>query len=219
MSDDVARVVGAGSPTTINIKGKECRPRPLTLKELGELERDCLIRYRKAYVQSHHDNLEYLPASTNSDEYISRKIDEAAKFDLKSLPPRFAYDPKKIQLTDKLKVWLERNMDGYFPDKPGAKGIDATLKSIAAMALDGEFLKEEEYKELTGVEPKRTRVGYVNWWTTGTFDGRLSMTWLAFRDAGVTRDEISEALGPNPTILLEMAREIETLTAPAVGNG
>ena len=44
MSEVMARAAGAGSPLTVEIGGKQCSVRPLTIRELTEVERDCVER-------------------------------------------------------------------------------------------------------------------------------------------------------------------------------
>lgn len=219
MSEDTARAVGAFSSDSVLIQGKECFPRALTLKELGELERDCLSRYRKASVQGFAELLEFLPAEERA-AAIAQKVDDTSRLQLKDIPPRWVHDPAAIVLTDELRGWLQDNMDGYLPDKADSdKDFDLALKSAAAAALDQDLMSDTVYKELTKHPPRKTRVGYVNWWTTGSFDGRLSMMCLAFREYGFTRDQIAEAVGMKQGILLKIARDVEKLSAPDVGNG
>lgn len=214
MADDVSRAVGAGSETIV-INGKTCKVRPLTIKELGEIERECLSQYKRSFIQTFSDNLDLLPENERPG-LIAAKLNEAALFDLKSLPPRFAYDPKKVVVTEKLKQWILLNMDGYFGDKDHT---DQMYRVVTSAALDGGFLTETEYKDLTGELPKRTRLPYASWWTTGTTEGRLALVCKSFEGSGLTKDEISTELTQNPGRLLNLARTVEELTVPDVGNG
>lgn len=218
MAEDVARAVGAGSPITVKICGKDCRPRPLTIKELTELERDCLSRYRRSYIQAFSENADLL--GEDGRRIVREKLEEAAKFDVSTLPSKFVYDPKKIQVNRSLEQWLEENLEGYEPDTLLSKETrDRALKRIVATQLDSGALSDELYENLTGVAPKKARVGYVSWWITATFDGMISMIHLVFRDSGVSRDEVAAEIGRNPSLLVDLSREIEHLSVPEVGNG
>ncbi len=219
MAEDVTRAVGGKGPEPIKINGKDCFPKPLTLKELGELERDCISRYRKDYVKGFSDVVSELPEAMRV-PLIMEKVNEAGHFELKTLPAKFVYEPKKIELTNQLKIWLEENMDGYLDDTaPGKSDYDQSLRIAAAQALDQGVLTEEKYQELCKKPARKTKVAYVNWWTTGTFDGMLSMIHLSFRDYGVSREDVAEAIGNKKGILAQVAREIEKLSAPEPGNG
>lgn len=216
MAEDVARAVGSGGSESVTINGRSFSPRPLTVKELGELERECLASYRRSYIQTFSENLDLLPEKDRMG-LVAEKMAEAARFDLKSLPSRYAYDPKRIEITDALKRWAHENMDGYFQDENDRS--NAVYQAVIAAALDGDFLSEQQYAELTGKEPKRTRLSYAHWWTTGCFEGRLAMACKSFEGSGFTKEEISKELSSNPGKLLKVAREVEQLTVPEVGNG
>lgn len=217
MAEDVARAVGAVSPSSIKIGGKDCYPRPLSIKELTELERDCLSRYRRSYVSAYAENADLL--GDDGKKILREKFEEAAKFTVSSLPPKLAYDPKKVKLNNRLEKWVEENIEGYEIDDTSKEEREKILRRLVATSLDQSTLTPELYENLTGFRPVATRVGYVNWWITGTFDGMISMVCLAFRDSGVTRDEIAFEIGRNPKILIDLSREIEHLSAPEVGNG
>ena len=219
MSEDVARAVGAQSPTTITICGKECRPRPLTIRELTELQRDCLQKYRRQYVEAYSSNADLLPEAERS-AFIREKIDEAAKLDFTTLPKKDVYDPGKIVLNEKVETWLEQNVKGYKKKDGAAKDKhDLYARRTIAACLDADMLLVDDYKEMTGELPKPTKVGYVNWWVTGTFEGMISMIKLAFKGCGVSEDELAEEISRNPSILMNASREVEHLSAPEVGNG
>jgi hypothetical protein len=226
MSDDVARAVGAGEPATITIAGKECRFRPLSVRELAEIERDCLRLYRQSYLATYAENMALL--GDKGHELLLEKIEVAAKWDMADLPVKWVYDTAKIVVTDALTKWLVDNFqlaEQYLKyndagaDKARAMNM---IRRMAATALDQGALEDEQYAALTGNAPKKVRVGYVNWWTTASFDGMVSMIWMCLRDNGpnsITRDEICSEIGRNPQLLIYASREIEKLTAPSVGNG
>lgn len=220
--EDVARALGAGSTDTILINGKECSVRPLTVKELTEVERDCLKRYKRSYIETYSENADLL-GEEEGKQLVREKIDEAAKWDVSSLPPKYACDDSKIQVTDILKSWLKENIGFSEKDQNGAEipkqAIEKRLKRLAAYAIDADMLSVDDFKKFTGESPVRQKVGYVNWWITGTFDGMLTMVWMAVRQGGVTKEEVATELGKNPSLLTYFAREIERLSAPDVGNG
>jgi len=210
MPDDMARALGAGSSTTVKIGGKDCTVRPLNIRELTEAERDCLQRYRRSYLETWQQNLDLLPEGS---EMLRTKIEEAARWDVDDLPPKWAYDPRQIELTAGLKKWVkgEMNLEG--------KADNDRLQRLVTTALDQGLLSEKKYMELAGKEPKKAKVPYVNWWITGSFDGMITFVWLCFRPNGVTREEVIDALGDNPSLLADTSRQIEELSSPASGNG
>lgn len=221
MADDVARAIGAKEPEPILIDGKPCYARPLTLRELAELERDCLSRWRKEQVNSLKDSLsgleDVIDNETRTDMLKDRAV-EVSKVTLKELPPRFVYEPGKIELTNELRKWVETNLSGYLLE-PNEARYDESIRGAASNALENGVLTENHYTQLTKKAPRKTSVPYVNWWITGSMDGRLSMAHAAFQTSGVTRDQVNEAMRGKPGVLQQIVRDIERLTAPDVGNG
>jgi hypothetical protein len=59
----------------------------------------------------------------------------------------------------------------------------------------------------------------VNWWITGSYNGIVTMVWTAFKHNHVTREQVAEAMNKNLADMMEMARDIESLSSPSVGNG
>lgn len=220
MSEDVARAVSSNGVTTTIIAGKECTVRPLSLKELGELERQCLKQFKRTYLETYAENADLLPESMRAG-VVQAKIDETAKWDVKDLPLKLVYDPTKIRINDKVGVWAKEEYPGMvIDDKDDPEGNKKTqlIQRLVAAALDGGNLEEEEYREMTGFMPNRQKTGYVNWWITGSFDGMLEMIYIAFKHNGVTRDDVSTAVGINQSLMVNLSREIEHLTAPQSGN-
>lgn len=222
MADDTARAVGSSSGTSIKIGDKECQIRPLTIAELGELERDCLSRYKREYLKTFSDNMDLLESGAGS-RLLNDKLEEVARWDVSDLPPKMVYDPTQIVIKKSLKDWLEKNMDLKLEDEEGKKlskfQAENRIKVMAALALDSGDLFDNTYEDLVGEAPKKARVGYVNWWITATFDGMISMVYTCFRGNDLTREEIVQAIGDNPTLLADASREIEKLSVPAAGNG
>jgi hypothetical protein len=222
MADDVSRAVGAGSTETITIAGKECTVRPLTLRELGEIERDCLKRYKRQYLSTYSENVDLLEGN-EATKLMEHKLEEVARWDISSLPLKYVYDPNRLNMNESLKKWAVDNLAIDTMDKDGkeiSKSIlDKVLKSNVATALDNQSLTDELYENLTGDAPRKMKVPYVNWWITGTFEGMITMMWQCFKRNNVTREEVEEAIADNPGMLAQISREIEHLSSPAVGNG
>lgn len=222
--EDVARAVASPSPKTIMIAGKECSPRPISVKELGVCERECLDAYRKSYVGGFAAVQDYFPEEERMN-LLKEKAQEAAAFDLSSLPSKFAYDDKDVEVTPEFMQWLESNCAAYLPEdlpkKPKPEQVEAYKKRaavITAILLSSGIIKESDYKTITGKDLKRTKVAYAQWWISATFEGRLSMVYQSFKHYGVTKDEVSAAVTENQGVFMEIASEIETLTAPKQGN-
>lgn len=213
MGEEMARALGASSTNTVMIGGKECVAKPLGIKELTEVERDCLQRYKRDYLETYAQNLDLIPEDQRL-SIVERKMDEVAKWTLDNLPTKRAHDQKRVQVTDALKKWLADAFD-VRDDRSNEQ-----WRRLAATALDQETLSSAEYKALTGGQvPPEVRVPYVNWWITGSFDGMISFVWVCFRHNGVTRDQIIEHMSNNLSLLVETAHEIERLSAPQPGNG
>ena len=219
MAEDVARAIGAGGKTVV-IAGKECQIRPLSLLELTELERECLRTYKKDYLETFKDNADLL--GDDAPQFLRDKLEEVARWDVTNLPMKYVYDPSKLAASTKLKLWLKKNTD--FNEKPSGEKlepqlVDRIMQRMAATCLDNGTLSEDKYQQLTGKETEKTRVGYVNWWITGAMDGMITMIWICFRSYGVTKEEVAREFTKLSDVLVDMARDIEHLTAPEVGNG
>jgi len=226
MSDDVARAIGAGGKT-VTIAGKECKIRPLSLVELTELERDCLERYQDRYLATFYRNQKLLKSGENGEsdgsELLMQKIEEVAKWDITDLPPKYVYDSDKLSINPKLQSWLKNHV-GF--SRKGPKGVklteeelDAHLRSLTANVLDQGILTDEEYKEMVKKPAEKRKMGYVGWWTTSCFEGRISTLYVCLKDSGLSREELVRYLQKEPEILMDAVLEIERLSAPAAGNG
>jgi hypothetical protein len=214
MSDEVARAVGAGDGT-IAIAGKECAIRPLGLRELCEVERECLRSFRKQYMETYADGLELLPGSDEDrKQQIAQKLDEVCRWDISDLPVKHAYLADSVTVTDKLKEWMRSNFNTITDETN-----DNQYKLLTAFSLDQGLLTADKYKELTDQEINKTQIDYVGWWSTATVDGMLTFIWKAFSRYGLTRKQIEDDLGANVTRMAELSRQIERLSVPAVGNG
>ena len=209
MPEDTARALGASGMTTVEIAGKQCQVRPLGIKELTEVERDCIERYRRSYLKTFADNTDLLSNNFS----IVEEFQKAAKWDIDDLPAKTAYDPASLKITKGLKKWLNEK------DLVEGKVTNNQLKTLTATCLDKEMLSVKEYIELTQSNPISVNIPYVNWWITGSFEGMITFIWTCFKDNGVTRDEVAVELGNNPLLASELSREIEQLSVPTAGNG
>lgn len=212
MSEDVARAVGAGG-TTVKIAGKECTVRPLGIRELAEVQRDCVSRYKRQYLQSFSENLDLLPEAVRERE-MDQKIDMVSRWDIDDLPAKYVHDSRRIKLTAELRDWVCENVA-----EDSRNTDDDQMKRMVAVSLDQSMLSPDDYKRLSGGSlPPKLKVPYVNWWITGCFDGMVTFVWVCFRRDGITRDQVVEELGENINKLLEVTHEIERLSTPS-GNG
>ncbi len=212
MPEDVARAVGAGSSTTVSIAGKQCTVRPLGIQELTEVERDCLKRYRRSYLETFSENADLIPKCEVS-SMMQEHMETAAKWDIDDLPSKYAHDPDRLKMSKQLKQWVK---DQYDID---GKAGDLQLRRLCAAALDQETLTDKQYRRFTNDSPPKQKVPYVNWWITGCSDGMITLVWMCFRHNGVSREEVVDELMENQSLLTDLAQEIEHLSAPAVGNG
>jgi hypothetical protein len=222
MAEDVARAVQAESPDPFTIAGKEIKPRGLTLKELAEVERDCLNRYRRQYLESYRDNLDLLTPEQR-DRVMLEKIEETARWDLTNLPPKFAVDWQKVRLSPKLREFVDQYLETQdegvtLPEEEAA--VNRFYKKLVGAFVDQGMLSDAEYKQMTGSDSPKTKVPYISWWITGSLDGQISMVWMCC-GGQVTRAEIESdpLVLKNRGRLLEIAQSIETLSAPDLGNG
>lgn len=214
MADDMARALGAGEATEFTINGKKCKPRPLGLVELAEVERECLKHYKRQYLETYRDNLDMLPADVGL-ALMREKLEEVARWDVHDLKTKLAFDPAGVKPTDALIKWAEHNITGFTHD-PNRM---SAFQRVVAMSMDAGILQPEDYTILAGEVPRSAKVGYVNWWISSSFEGMLAMLVKAFESNGITRAEVLKEVTGNPTLLAEMAHQIEHLSAPAAGNG
>lgn len=210
--DRMARAVAASSPLTVMIAGIQCSARPLSLRELTEVERDCLERYRRGYIKTFTDNIDLVPEVLR-ESMIQEKFEDAARWDVDDLPVKFSFSSDQIVLTNKLKAFIGKEFN------LGKDTDDTKYKRMAALALDQGMLSEAKYEELTDKPIVKSKVSYVSWWITGAMDGMITFVWMAFKHHGVTRNQVSDAMANNPELLTEVANEIERLSAPKLGNG
>lgn len=220
MSEDVTRAVGGNGAQRIVIAGVECTVRPLSLRELGEIERECLNQYRESKLEYLQRTAKYLPDGEGA-KLLRDKLEEMAAWDVKNLPLMTVYDPDRLVITDALRNWVREKIGDAVSEieaQADEKRRDRLFKQVVATSLDSGELTAVDYTRLTNKPPVSLKTGYVNWWITGCFSGMLEMAYMAFRHNGVTRDQVSEALGRNMSLMVQLSREIESLSAPQTGN-
>ncbi len=210
MADKEARVLGAGAFVTAPDKdGKdtEYQVSPLNMKQLAEIQQECLRQFRRGYIQTYADAVEWLE---NGQEVLERKVDEAARFDVRDLPKKFAYDTRKIQIVEAVIQLLRKHYD-IVPKKADDR------RALLATALDSGLIDSETVKELTGRTPARASIPYDMWWVTANYAGIVLFVWTSVvqNHSEVTRDDVSKW----PVYCLSIAgRLVESITAPAVEN-
>lgn len=216
MSEDVARALGAGVPGDLKIKGKSYALRPLTVKELTELQRTCLRRYQRKYMETFKENVDLLADSVDKQQdLLAKELQKVGKWSLDDLPLKEVYDSSRVKITDEMKVWLGENL--------GA--TEAVLKSekktrqLVATALDGGVLTIDGCFKLTGTTPQKVTTGYVNWWVTGSSEGMVHFVWLSIRGSGLTEEELENEISSKYEDIVTAARDIENLSVPDMGNG
>lgn len=208
--DDTARALGArGSSLTIN--GKPCQLRPVTLRELAEIERNCVRAYRTVYLQRLKDSIDIIGQSRLEEAAFA-----SASWDVTNLPKKSVYDPKERHLTQKMLDWLVENTSG---DSKILR--DSPIKALRAIAtlLDNETLTPEIFESLTGERCAKVSTGYVTWWITGSFEGMVELAFHALRDNGITREDLQAEFTSQQESLWQVAREAEALSTPDLGNG
>jgi hypothetical protein len=211
MSEEMARALGAGDGTVFTIGGRQCVVRPLSIKELSEVERDCVTRFKRDYLETIRDSIDLFPKEERA-SYLDRKLDQVAKWDADDLPTKKSYDTSRVKMTDALKAKIA--------DLLGIKeSTDERYQRLAAVALDQGMLGEEEYFQLTGEKAPWRKVDYTNWWTSSCYDGMVAFVWTCFRHYGVTREQVTEATRGNLSLLSEMVNAVSTLSRSNLGNG
>lgn len=211
--DDTARALGAAGGLTTTIAGKECTARPLSARELAEVERICIEDYKDNYLATVGRNIKRLPDKSRRNAMMEEQLIKMAEWTIKDLPKSEVFDPDRINITRDLRVWLKETFSLNGDDNSQA------LKNMVASSLNQGMLSKDEYKKLTNKNAPAVNVPYVNWWITGCYEGMITFVWVAFRDNGVTKDEVATAVGQDASLLTQLTQEIDTLSAPAAGNG
>lgn len=206
MSEDVARALGAGGEG-LSFNGKKAQIKPVGIKYLTEVQRECLRQFKRSYLETYKDNLDLLDMSIDD---LKSKADEVGRWALEDLPRKDSHDPKHLILTQQLKDWVNENVLEEPLDD------DRKYKQVIASALDNGMLSDDLYFKATNEQPKKTQINYVSWWITATIEGMVEMAYASFRDQGITKEDIYIELGNNFARLAEISRDIEQITSPQI---
>lgn len=222
-SERVARALGAGD--TINIPGKNgstktYKLRPVSARQLCELERAALKYYKRLYLETYKENLDLLDGSAGQD-FLEKKLEQVAKWSIDDCPFKDAHDVSKLEATPKLKEWAVNTFqyeEETEAKKESKEEKDQPYLILVKQALDNGQITPREVKKLSGKFPIRGRVRYDMWWVTGSFDGMVQMTKSAL--APEHRDVSVEEISNWPFAkLIEAAQIADKLSAAALGNG
>lgn len=218
MAEDTARALGAAAPRGVFIGGKEYFPRPLGLRDLVEVERECLLSEKKNYLTTYSENIEILNLSEkDKSTYMEKKLDEVARWTVEDLPLKTVYDTSKFPIGERTKKMLKVKMQ-----LRGENTKDFTLaqwRKILAGGLDSRQVTEADIKKAASAVPNKQRTAYAAWWITGCIEGMLAMVYQCFKQEGLDRKTLDKHLGTDFETLTLMARTIESLSAPETGNG
>ena len=231
-AEQVARAVGAKDPEPLIINGKSCHVRPLTIRELTELQRECLRQYKHNYLADYRAGLE--AAGVNGQEFrdlILTEVKAVARWDLKNLPTKDGYDADRIVVTPELKAHFKdihnivevpehdvTHEDGRV-DRIPAFPSEENWRHFIRAALDSGSLTVVEYEAMSGVRAPRIRIAYDSWWITGCLEGMLELSAACFKQDGVTREDLEKDLVSQFAKVVKTTVAIERLTAPSLGNG
>lgn len=216
MSEDVARAVGAGIPKAVTIKGKKYDLRPLSVKELTEIQRTCLKRYQRQYMEVFKSSIDLLAdTAEQQQDLLFKELQKVGTWSIQDLPMKDVFDASWVKVTDELKTWLIQNLGAT----PQVLTSDVKVRLLLATALDGGVLTADTCLKLTGTTPRRIRTGYVNWWVTACNEGMVHFVWLSIRGSGITEEELTDQISQKYEDIVVAAREVEDMSVPAVGNG
>lgn len=206
MGESEIRALGAGA--RIDVDGITYELSPITMKSLALLQREALQAYKRQFLETYLRNIEMLGDRGN--EILERKMDEAARWDLKDLPKKKAFSVQHLSVTSAAKKKL---VELFSESAETEMGWQAMLTA----ALEREMITPAEVKELCGGFPQQGLVDYDMWWATATIEGVIAMVYESARQSqpSCTREEISNW---NLTTLLAAGKMVELLTAPAVKN-
>lgn len=203
-----------GACESIDINGTEYKLRPIVAQHLADLEKAALKYYKRNFLETYSDNLDLLEGDNT--ELMQTKLDEAARWDLKDLPYKAAFDVSRIPINDKVKAWIVEAFDEL--DKKDKPKDDKAIRSLLAASLDSEKLKPSKLKELSGKAPLEGRVRYDQWWITGSINGmiRFIVTSLQYDHPEIRTADVARW---SFTQLAEASRKVESVTSASMGNG
>lgn len=208
MSDKEARVLAAGD--TIEVNGKEFHLKPIGMQQLHEVQRAAVKSYKREYLSTYAENLDLLPKDQAA-KIIEKKLEEVARWDVGNLPVKMSYDVRLVPIESERLVTLLEDAYGDLPEN------EATRRAVLAASLDAGLITIDDVEKFTGVRPGRARIPYDSWWVTAVRDGMIEFVWSSVK---MSHSDLSkEDVGAWPvTMIVQAARMVERLTAPALGN-
>lgn len=212
MSDDMTRALGIPGDL-VKVKGKEYRMQRFSLVELKLVEKDCLERYKRRYLKTFYDNLDFLNEEERQ-KILVEEMRQKAAMDIGDLPKKFTTSRKRIKVTKEL-----RNFIGDYFEKDYSKTPVEDVKAVAGTLIDKGVLSEKQYKTLTGKDAPREATPYVFWWMSGDVEGMITMVWASLQAHGVSREDVEEELKDDEGGLAVLAAKAEKLATPEPKNG
>lgn len=207
MGDKEARALGSG--TELQVMGKTYKVLPITMGLLQELQREAVSDYKRNIISTYADSMELL--GDRGPALLEKKLDEVASMQIDDLPQKKAYDTSHVPIKKGLKSRLAEIFDGQQVDDN-----DETWRRLLATALDQESISSEEVKDLSGKSPISVFIPYDSWWITGCYDGMIALIHTSLKRAQeIDKEEIRQ--WPLSSIA-EVARIVESMTAPNMGN-
>lgn len=205
MSDKEARALGAG--VTFTVGDQTFMVKPLSIRQLQEVQREALRFYRRQYIQTFADNVDLLE---HGRKLLEQKIEEASRWDVEDLPTKATYDVTEAAKNEDLREWLR----GRYGDLAQTDGAYAML---VVKAIHSDDIAPEEVERMTGKAVRRINLPYDSWWVSNHIDGMATFVWASIggTQSGMTLDAVRQ--WPMEA-LVEAAKVVEQLTAPAVGN-
>lgn len=205
MSDELARVVGAGN--TVTVRDKTFTLSPLGMPALQEMQRAAIRDYKDSYLESYFEGIQRLP---NWEDRYANEVQRIAGWDVDDLPRKTVYGVLQVPMTDKMKTWLEE----HFGDKPSN---DMVARRLLATALDCEDIKQDQVFQLTGKRPMKSRVPYDGWWATAKEEGMVIFLHMSLKEKH-PKLQLSAVRGWPLPKLIEASRMLEEITAPMLKN-
>lgn len=205
-TDKEARALGAG--VSIEIDGKKYTIRPITIRQLAELEREALSYYKREYLKTYKNNLDLLE-DNESAGLLQKKLEEVSKWDTTNLPTRKVFDASSVSVTNKAKKWIQKEYDITVE-------TDDIYRLFITLALDQSRLTSEQVKGLTGSYPREGNVRYDQWWITGTTEGMIHFVTEALASSNIKYEDVCDWSYEK---LVEACRKAEHITAAEMGNG
>ena len=213
MAEDTARALGAGIESEIKFGGKKISIRALNVRELLEVERDCVRLFRKGYLENLAETADLL---ADGQDMLREEMIKSASWDGDDLPEKLVHGISDKPITPEMRSWLKNNVRNTSDE---ALDNPVYYKRLVLHLLDKEALSAEEFEKRTGESVERQSTPYVNWWITASPEGMVSFFWHMVKDQNVTRDEVESEFTNRLNDLVSATREIETLSAPDTKNG